>query len=88
MDGPRDLPALGFVTWAFALSRTDAGRLAVTTYLVPPISVALGWLVLGETPVSLAYLGGALCLAGVSVSRRSSAAGRPAPVVAGTGSRS
>jgi drug/metabolite transporter (DMT)-like permease len=80
--------ALGFVTWAFALSRTDAGRLAVTTYLVPPISVGLGWLVLGETPVSLAYLGGALCLAGVSVSRRSSAAGRPAAVVAGTGSRS
>jgi drug/metabolite transporter (DMT)-like permease len=62
--------ALGFMTWAFALSRTDAGRLAATTYLVPPISVRLGWQILGETPVWLAYLGGALYLAGVGLSRR------------------
>jgi drug/metabolite transporter (DMT)-like permease len=62
--------ALGFMTWAFALSRTDAGRLAATTYLVPPISVLLGWLMLNETPASLAYLGGALCLVGVGLSRR------------------
>ena len=62
--------ALGFVTWAFALARTDAGRLGATTYLVPPISILLGWLLLGETPAALAYLGGALCLAGVGVARR------------------
>jgi len=62
--------ALGFVTWAFALSRTDAGRLASTTYLVPPISILLGWLLLSETPASLACLGGALCLAGVGLARR------------------
>ncbi len=62
--------AVGFMTWAFALSRTDAGRLAATTYLVPPISVLLGWLILGETPASLAYLGGALCLVGVGLTRR------------------
>jgi len=62
--------ALGFSTWAFALRRTDAGRLAATTYLVPPLSILLGWLWLGETPASLAYLGGALCLAGVALSRR------------------
>jgi len=62
--------ALGFLMWTFALSRTNAGRLAATTYLVPPISVLLGWMWLGETPASLAYLGGALCLAGVAVSRR------------------
>jgi drug/metabolite transporter (DMT)-like permease len=62
--------ALGFSTWAYALRRTDAGRLAATTYLVPPLSILLGWLWLGETPASLAYLGGALCLAGVALSRR------------------
>jgi drug/metabolite transporter (DMT)-like permease len=61
--------AIGFVTWAVALSRTDAGRLGATTYLVPPISILLGWLWLGETPVGLAYVGGALCLAGVAVGR-------------------
>ena len=80
--------ALGFVLWTFALSRTNAGKLAATTYLVPPVSVLLGWLWLGESPASLAYLGGALCLAGVAVSRRTSAAGRPAAAAAGTGSRS
>jgi drug/metabolite transporter (DMT)-like permease len=62
--------AVGFSTWAFALARTDAGRLAATTYLVPPISILLGWLWLGESPAGLAFLGGALCLAGVALSRR------------------
>lgn len=80
--------AIGFITWGFALSRTSAGRLAATTYLVPPISVLLGWLWLHETPASLAYLGGALALAGVAVSRRPSAADRPRRGGAGTGSRS
>jgi drug/metabolite transporter (DMT)-like permease len=61
--------AIGFVTWAFALARTDAGRLGATTYLVPPLSILLGWAWLGESPASLAYLGGALCLAGVALSR-------------------
>jgi drug/metabolite transporter (DMT)-like permease len=61
--------AIGFVTWAFALTRTDAGRLGATTYLVPPLSILLGWLWLGESPARLAYLGGALCLAGVALSR-------------------
>ncbi len=80
--------ALGFVLWTFALSRTNAGKLAATTYLVPPVSVLLGWVWLNESPAGLAYLGGALCLAGVAVSRRPSATGRPAAVAAGTGSRS
>jgi drug/metabolite transporter (DMT)-like permease len=61
---------VGFLTWAYALSRMDAGRLGATTYLVPPVSVLLGWAWLGESPASLAYLGGALCLAGVALSRR------------------
>jgi drug/metabolite transporter (DMT)-like permease len=61
--------AIGFLTWAFALSRTEAGRLGVTTYLVPAVSVVLAWLLLGEVPRLLALFGGALCLAGVAVSR-------------------
>jgi drug/metabolite transporter (DMT)-like permease len=79
--------ALGFSTWAFALRRTDAGRLAATTYLVPPLSILLGWLWLGESPAALADLGGALCLAGVAVTR-SSAAGRLRLAFARSGSRS
>lgn len=80
--------ALGFTTWAFALRRTAAGRLGATTYLVPPISILLGWAWLGESPAALAYLGGALCLAGVAVARRSSSAGRSGRGGAGSGSRS
>lgn len=80
--------ALGFALWGFALTRTTAGKLAATTYLVPPISVLLGWLWLGESPAGLTYLGGALALAGVALSRRPSAAGRLRRAAAGTDSRS
>jgi drug/metabolite transporter (DMT)-like permease len=62
--------ALGFLTWAYALSRTTAGRMGSTTYLVTPIAVLLGWALLGETPPALAFAGGALCLVGVAVARR------------------
>jgi drug/metabolite transporter (DMT)-like permease len=62
--------AIGFIAWAFALSRTTAGRMGSTTYLVPPIAILLGWALLGEVPPVLAVAGGALCLAGVAVARR------------------
>lgn len=62
--------AVGFMTWAYALSRTTAGRMGATTYLVPPLAIVLGWAMLGESPASLAFLGGALCLGGVVVARR------------------
>jgi drug/metabolite transporter (DMT)-like permease len=61
--------ALAFTTWAFALARTDAGRLGTTTYLVPPLSILMGWAFLGESPAVLAFAGGALCLAGVAIAR-------------------
>jgi drug/metabolite transporter (DMT)-like permease len=61
--------AIGFTTWAYALKRTSAGKMGATTYLVPPIAVLLGWAILGETPPALALAGGALCLAGVAVTR-------------------
>jgi drug/metabolite transporter (DMT)-like permease len=65
--------ALGFTTWAFALRRTSAGRMGVTVYAVPVVAIVLAWLLLGETPTVLALAGGALCLAGVAISRRRSA---------------
>ncbi|MFF0265833.1 DMT family transporter [Kribbella sp. NPDC004536] len=63
--------ALGFTTWAFALRRTSAGRMGITVYAVPVVAILLAWLLLGETPTLLALGGGALCLAGVAISRRS-----------------
>jgi drug/metabolite transporter (DMT)-like permease len=62
--------ALGFGTWAYALRRTTAGRLAALAYLIPVVATLLGWAVLGEGPPWLALLGGALCLAGVALARR------------------
>ena len=62
--------AIGFLTWAYALSRTTAGRMGATTYLVPPIAILIGWALLGESPEALAFLGGALCLGGVVITRR------------------
>jgi len=61
--------AVGFMTWAYALARTPAGRLGSLTYLVPALAILLGWGLLGETPPLLALLGGALCLGGVALSR-------------------
>jgi drug/metabolite transporter (DMT)-like permease len=62
--------ALGFSTWAYALQRTPAGRLSVSTYIVPPLAIVLALLVFGEIPVPLAIVGGVVCLVGVALSRR------------------
>jgi drug/metabolite transporter (DMT)-like permease len=67
--------ALAFTTWAYALARTSAGKMGATTYAVPPLVVLMSWAALDEVPGWLTLVGGALCLAGVALSRRR---GRPA----------
>lgn len=62
--------AIGFITWAYALSRTTAGRMGATTYLVPPLAILMSWALLDQTPRTPALAGGALCLVGVGISRR------------------
>jgi drug/metabolite transporter (DMT)-like permease len=62
--------ALGFATWAYALRRMSAGRLASLAYVIPVVAILFGWAVLGETPPWLAGVGGVLCLVGVYVARR------------------
>ncbi|HEY2879367.1 DMT family transporter [Nocardioides sp.] len=62
--------AIAFTTYAFALRHMTASSLGITTYLVPPLTIVMGWLFLGETPPGVAYVGGALALVGVAVSRR------------------
>ena len=42
--------AVAFTTWAYALTRTTAGRASATTYLVPPVTILISWWALGETP--------------------------------------
>lgn len=62
--------AIAFSTWAYALKYSTAGRLGVTTFAVPPITILLGWFFLGEVPPLLAIVGGALSLVGVAIARR------------------
>jgi drug/metabolite transporter (DMT)-like permease len=62
--------ALAFSTWGYALARMPAGQLGISTYVVPPLAVALGLLVFAEVPAPLAIVGGAICLIGVALSRR------------------
>ncbi|MEP7019267.1 MAG: DMT family transporter [Pseudonocardiales bacterium] len=62
--------AVAFGTWAYALTRMDAGRLGVTTYLVSPLTILIAWPVLSETPPALALVGGLLALGGVALTRR------------------
>jgi len=76
--------AIAFTTYAYALRTMSASSLGVTTYLVPPITIVMGWLFLGETPPTMAYAGGALALVGVAVARRKPrtvAAEAPAPLI-------
>ena len=62
--------ALAFSLWAFALRYADAGKQAITTFLVPLITALMAWVVLDEVPPALAFVGGALCIVGVLVTRR------------------
>jgi drug/metabolite transporter (DMT)-like permease len=62
--------ALAFSLWAFALRWTDAGKQAITTFLVPLITAVMAWVLLDEVPPALAFAGGALCVVGVLLTRR------------------
>ena len=78
--------SITFTTWAYALARGSAGRLAATVYLVPPITIVMSWVMLREAPSVIAVLGGALCLVGVAIARKAPAvraSAPPAPVPRG-----
>jgi drug/metabolite transporter (DMT)-like permease len=59
--------ALGFLLWAFALSRSTAGSLGSTTLAVPAIAVLMSWILLDQLPTATAGIGGAICLIGVVI---------------------
>jgi drug/metabolite transporter (DMT)-like permease len=71
--------AVAFTLWAYALTRSGAGRLASTTLAVPAIVVLMSWVLLGEVPTLIAAIGGVLCLAGVAIGRRRPRSSPPRP---------
>ena len=62
--------ALGYVTYAYAMSRMNASAAVSFLYLIPVLAYLIGWVWLGEAPTSLSVLGGLLALAGVVLVNR------------------
>ena len=68
---------LAFVLTTIAAGRLGATRASSVTFLMPPVALALGVAVLGESVALLSIAGGAICIAGAWLLRR--AQQRPAP---------
>jgi drug/metabolite transporter (DMT)-like permease len=66
--------ALAFVIFYRLIAEVGAGRAALVTYLVPPLSLAYGALLLGETITAASVAGLLLILGGVALAARRPAA--------------
>ena len=76
--------AAGFVLWAYAMARTDVGRVTVSLYLVPAAAIGISLVWLGEVPGPAELIGGAIALAGVVLaSGGPTSPGRASRVAAG-----
>jgi drug/metabolite transporter (DMT)-like permease len=68
------LGALGtgvaYVLTAMAAGRVGATRASATTFLIPPVALALGVLVRGERVAMLSVVGGVVCVGGAWLIRR------------------
>lgn len=62
--------AIAFTTWAYVLARGDAGRVTLTTFLVPFIATLIAWALLSEVPPALTFVGGVMAIVGVLLTRR------------------
>jgi drug/metabolite transporter (DMT)-like permease len=62
--------AVAFVTWAYAQQRVSVAAATNTLYLAAPLTVALAWLTLGETPGPATAIGGLLVITGLIVTHR------------------
>lgn len=74
--------AVGFVLWAYALSHADAGKFSQSAFVVPFLTALMAWAFLDEVPPALAFLGGAMCIGGALISRRTVAKRSPTGVEA------
>lgn len=58
---------IGQSCWTFAIRHFGAARAGQFLYLIPPVSLFLAWLMLGDIPQGSTVFGGAVALAGVII---------------------
>lgn len=61
---------LAYFFWNYGVARLGSARTSLYSNLVPPITLLVAWLWLGETLTWTQTLGGVLALAGVALARR------------------
>jgi drug/metabolite transporter (DMT)-like permease len=59
--------AVAYFAWAYVLKHLPAGQATLFLFLVPLVSMTMGYAILGETLTWLGLVGGAVCLTGVSL---------------------
>jgi drug/metabolite transporter (DMT)-like permease len=57
--------ALGFVVWGYAVARFTVATSTAALYLVPPVTLVVAFVWLGEIPRPIELLGGLVGIAGV-----------------------
>ncbi|WP_131781013.1 DMT family transporter [Legionella gresilensis] len=62
--------ALAYLCWGFVLSNIPASKASIYAYFLPLISTGLGFLLLGEKPSFIAFLGGVIALIGAFIAKR------------------
>jgi drug/metabolite transporter (DMT)-like permease len=62
--------AIAYATWIVIAAALPLARAAVFLYLVPVLALVLGWVILGERPSNLGFVGAGCILAGVIVAQR------------------
>lgn len=63
--------ALAYVAWSYVLQHYTASMASISLYALPVISTVLGFILLGEKPTLIAFIGGLVALFGAVIASRS-----------------
>lgn len=66
---------VGYVIWAVSVKRMGNARTAIYSNLTPVVAILFAWLTLGSALAPLQWVGGAVVLAGLIVTRKGRASG-------------
>ncbi|GGK32496.1 DMT family transporter [Salinarimonas ramus] len=62
--------AVAYLLWSYAINALGASRTAATLYALPLVTIAMGFVLIGELPTTLAMLGGGIALSGAYLCSR------------------